>query len=207
MVKCAAQEVVGRIEGDHCDTLLTQRKSGKTYILPFEKRKQQLLQNRSKRRMRALIDATVKFRQQYTMRNPASIDTICDHLANVYDAVQHDNCEHNKSYSGIRVRVMSNTISLLLEVYSSYLLNAQILDSEFFILVYDIIARAFNETRHELVSDDEKQLLQPVCDIILKIAESMTPELANCKMIPLFFDRAFVLSMADGLKTSTGEHF
>ncbi len=152
------------------------------------------------RRMKALIDSTVKFRHQYTRQHPASIGAICDHLDDVYKAVQHENHQHNKSYSGIRAHLMSNTISLLCDVYSSYLLEAEILDSDFFILVRDVIARAFNETRHELVSDEEKKLLEPVCDMVLKIAESMTPELADSKMIPLFFEKTFVSSMADGLK-------
>lgn len=150
--------------------------------------------------MRALIDASVKLQQLHDQRKPATVSTIRKHLDDAYNAVQHENNQRDKSYSGIRARVMSTTVNLLCDPYENYLLNIEILNSEFFILVRDIIARSFNETRHELVSDDEKALLEPVCDIVLKIAESMTPELATCNMIPLFFGKTFVLSMTEGLK-------
>jgi hypothetical protein len=150
--------------------------------------------------MQALIDSTVKLRQLHDKRTPASVGLIREHLDDAYDAVQHDNKQRDKSYSGIRARVMSTTIDLISKIYTSYLLNIEILNSAFFILVRDVIARSFNETRHELVSDDEKKLLKPVCEIVLKIADSMTPELANCDMIPLFFGKTFVLSMTEGLK-------
>lgn len=153
--------------------------------------------------MQRLIDSTVKFRQQHEKGNPASIETIRYHLDDVYKVVQYENNQNNKSYSGIRAQVISTTVSFLLElkVYTDYLLDNDILDSDFFILIRDIIARAFKETRHEfLVTDEERKLLTPVCDIILKITESMTTKQANSKMIPLFFDKAFVLSMVDVLK-------
>ena len=153
--------------------------------------------------MQKQIDAAVKFRQNHTKGKPASVDIIRDHLDDVYKAVQYENHGYNKSYSGIRAKTISTTINLLLEleIYSGYLLKNEILDSEFFILLRDIIGRAFKESRYEsIVSDDEKQLFMPVCDIILRITDSMTPELADSRMIPLFFDKTFVLSMADGLK-------
>lgn len=150
--------------------------------------------------MQALIDSTVKLRQLHDKQTPASVSMICEHLDDVYNAVQHENNQRDKSYSGIRARVMSTTVNLMCDVYQSYLLNIEILNSKSFILVRDVIARSFNETRHELVSDDEKRLLKPACDIVLKLADSMTPELANCDMIPLFFDKTFVLSMTEALK-------
>jgi hypothetical protein len=150
--------------------------------------------------MQALIDSTVKLRQLHDNETPASISMICEHLNDVYNTVQYENNQRDKSYSGIRARVMSTTVYLMRDVYQSYLLNIEILNSKFFILVRDVIARSFNETRHELVSEDEKRLLKPVCDIVLKIADSMTPELANCDMIPLFFGKTFVLSMTEALK-------
>ena len=150
--------------------------------------------------MKALIDATVKFHYQHDRGNPASIETICDHLDDVYKAVQYETHQHDKCLSGIRGQIMSNTIKLFFDDYSDYLLNVDILDSDFFILVRDVITRAFNETRHEPVSEDEKKLLEPICDIILKITESMVPELADSKMISLFFEKIFVLSIAEDLK-------
>jgi hypothetical protein len=150
--------------------------------------------------MRALIDATVKLQQLHDQQKPASVTTIRKHLDDAYDAVQFENNQRDKSYSGLRARVISTTVNLLCDPYEMYLLNIEILNSRFFIFVRDIIARSFNETRHELVSDDEKKLLEPVCDIVLKIANSMTPELAKCDMITLFFGKTFVLSMTEGLK-------
>jgi hypothetical protein len=152
------------------------------------------------RRMQALIDATVKLRLLHDKQTPASISVIRKHMDDAYNVVQHENTQRDKSYSGIRARVISTTLSLMCHSYQSYLLNIEILNSEFFILVRDVIVRSFNETRHESVSDDEKRLLKPVCDIVLKIADSMTPELANCDMISLFFGKTFVLSMTEGLK-------
>ena len=150
--------------------------------------------------MQALIDSAVKLRLMYDKQTPASPSMICEHMYNAYDAVQHDTKQRDKSYSGIRARIMFTTVDLICNTYQDYLLDIEILNSEFFILIRDVIARSFNETRHELVSEDEKRLLQPVCDMVLKIADSMTPELVNCNMIPLFFGKTFVLTMTEGLK-------
>jgi hypothetical protein len=150
--------------------------------------------------MQALIDSTVQWRLLSEKKTPASISRIRKYLDDVYDAAQHENNQRDKSYSGIRARVISTAVNLMCKAYQNYLLNIEILNSKFFILVHDVIARSFNETRHELVAEDEKKLLEPVCDIVLKIADSMTPELANCDMISLFFGKTFVLSMTEGLK-------
>jgi hypothetical protein len=146
--------------------------------------------------MQELIDSTVKFRFQHSRRSPASIGTILAYLDDVYKAVQHE-----KSYSGIHARLISHTINLLLEVYSNYLLENDILDSKFFMVFSVVLARIFNERRLQLVSEDEKELFQPVCVMILKIADSMTLDQANCNIIHIFFDKTFVLLLADGLKT------
>ena len=150
--------------------------------------------------MQALIDSSVKLRLMYDKQTPASVGMIREHIDSAYEAVQYDTKQRDKSYSGIRARILSTTVDLIYNTYHDYLLDIEILNSEFFILIRDVIARSFNETRHESVSEDEKKLLQPVCDIVLKIADSMTPELANCNMIPLFFGKTFVLTMTDGLK-------